>query len=66
MYSPKFMETLADAREDIGDKEFLKTIRQYLFEEGDTFDIPDAENLLNAVDEIDNSLFEDSEDEDAD
>lgn len=66
MYSPKFMETLADAREDIGDKEFFKTIRQYLFEEGDTFDIPDAENLLNAVDEIDNSLFEDSEDEDAD
>ena len=66
MYSPKFMETLADAREDYGDEEFLKTIRQFLFEEGETFDIPDAENLLNVVDEIDNSLLEDLEEEDVD
>lgn len=60
------METLADAREDYGDEEFLKTIRQFLFEEGETFDIPDAENLLNVVDEIDNSLLEDLEEEDVD
>jgi len=37
LYSPKFKDTLEDIREDIGDEEFLKTLRQFFYEQKNTF-----------------------------
>lgn len=64
MYSPRMFAMLVDARDEFGDVVFLKTIRQLLFEQMDSFDIPNSENLLDVVDSIDNAVFEASSEED--
>ena len=61
-------ETLSELREQLGDVDFLQTIRCYIDENMDNFDVPDTLSLVDVVSGINDALlgvdFEDEEDED--